>query len=115
MHVSLETESFWVATLILMLLTTLPVKLAADYVEAGRRSMPAAAIAVVVATISAITLYTLFGQSLLGFMLACLGVVLSYKYVLDTPFFSAVSLAIVALGLQFIALSALVGLGMNFQ
>ena len=93
-------------TIVLMSVTTIPVKLAASFVGAGRTSLKASALAVVTVTFLAWLTYTLMDESFEGVLLACISVVFGYKLILDTPFFSAVSLAIITIGLQFVFLIA---------
>ncbi|MBI3563055.1 MAG: hypothetical protein HY080_15200 [Gammaproteobacteria bacterium] len=111
MNFNFESSSFWVVALVLMAITTIPVKLAANFVGAERTSIPMCALSVVVGSILAFGAYKLVGGQFTGFISACLAMVITYKFVLHASFAASFLLALVAFGLQVAILLSLPGMG----
>lgn len=102
---------FWGLTLMLMLTTTIPVKLAASFIGTGYDGMKACALAVIIGTALSYAGYRWLGGGPESIALAFLVMALTYKYVLSTTFPKAIALVLLALVLQLAFIGALASFG----
>jgi len=111
MEISFSTSSWWIATLVIMVSTTIPVKLGANIFGALNKEMKHCAIAVVLGTIAAILLFKLLG-GFLGLVSSYIAVSVIYWYILQISFAWSFVFTLVVLLLQFAILQVLGKLGM---
>ena len=98
---------------VLILITVVPVMMAAKWARARRSSFPVSLAAVVVATVTAQLALHGIGEPLLALIAAVVVACVSYALVLGTSFVGAVGIAVVALVLQTLIVIGLIGLGMQ--
>lgn len=102
-----------IALLVLVVITVVPVMIAARWARARRRGFLHALAAVVLATVAAHLSIALIGDPLLALAAALVAACAAYALVLGTPFVAAVGIAVVALVLQVLIVVALLWLGLQ--
>jgi len=102
-----------IALVVLVLVTVVPVMIAARWARAGRRGFLPALAAVVLATVAAQLALHFAGGPLPGLLLAFVAACAVYALVLRTTFVAAVGIAVVAMVLQLLIVTALVWLGLQ--
>jgi len=107
MEVNFSTNSWWLGTLLIMALTTIPVKIGAEMFGALNKELKYCALAVVLGTISAILLAKLVG-GFLAFVLTFIAISLIYWQVLQISFAWSFIFTIVVVLIQ---LAVIQGLG----
>ena len=103
--------SFWGATILLVFTTTLPLKMAAEFVGAKRTSMAASGVAAMVGIGLAWVALHFIGAAPDGIFAAFLLIMLAYKFILKPPIGHSFWLAIIAIALQMAFVFALVSFG----
>jgi len=103
--------SIWGATLLLVFTTTLPLKLAADFVGAKRTSMTASGFAAMMGIALSWVAIHFIGVTPDGLLAAFLLATLTYKFILMPPIGHTLWLAIIATALQLAFVSALISFG----
>ncbi len=98
---------------LLIAITVVPVMIAAKWAGARRSGFLPALAAVVLATIAAQLALALTGDALIGLVLALVGAFAVYALILGTSFVAAVGIAVVAVVLQALIVTALVALGLQ--
>lgn len=101
------------ALLILVAITVVPVMIAARWAHARRRGFLHALAAVVLATLVAHLALHFVGNALLALVIAFVAACGVYALVLGTSFVAAVGIAVVAMILQILILTALLWLGLQ--
>jgi len=107
MEVNFSTNSWWLGTLLIMALTTIPVKIGAEMFGALNKELKYCALAVVLGTISAILLAEFVG-GFLAFVLTFIAISLIYWQVLQISFAWSFVFTIVVVLIQ---LAVIQGLG----
>lgn len=102
-----------VAVVVMVLITVVPVMIAAGWARARRRGFLPALAAVILATLAAHFSLSLIGSPLLGLLAAFVAACAVYALVLRTSFVAAVGIAVVAMVLQIVIVSALLWLGLQ--
>ncbi|MDZ7828385.1 MAG: hypothetical protein U5K33_02490 [Halofilum sp. (in: g-proteobacteria)] len=102
-----------VALAVVIVITVVPVMIAARWAHARRRGFLPALAAVVLATVAAHLSLTLIGDALIGLLIAFVAACAVYALVLRTSFVAAVGIAVVAMVLQVLIVTALVWLGLQ--
>lgn len=102
-----------IALLVLIAITVVPVMLAARWARARRRGFLHALAAVVLATVVAHLALYFIDSALLALVIAFVAACGVYALVLGTSFVAAVGIAVVALILQILIITALMWLGMQ--
>lgn len=100
MEFSFSTSSLLLGLAVIFVITTVPVKIAAAFVGASRQSLPACAVAVLVAGTLAYFGYSLLGGSILGLIAAFFATALGFWLVLRPSPGGAFGLTFVAMVLQ---------------
>lgn len=103
--------SWWGLTIFLMVTTTIPVKLAAEFVGAKNNTLYYSGLAVVLATGMVLGLFYFLGDKLETYLVSFLLVLLVFKYVLVPPPGYTLWLGIIAFLIQLGVLSALISYG----
>jgi len=103
--------SWWGLTIFLMATTTLPVKMAAQFVGAKNNTMYSSGLAVLIATGMVLSLFYFLGNEFETYLLAFLLVLLVFKYVLVPPPGYTLWLGIIAFAIQLAVLFALISYG----
>lgn len=99
MEVNFSTNSWWVATLLIMALTTIPVKIGAEMFGALNKDLKYCALAVVLGTISAILIAKFVG-GFLALVLSFIAISLIYWQVLQISFAWSFAFTIVVVLIQ---------------
>ena len=107
MEVNFSTDSWWLGTLLIMALTTIPVKIGAEMFGALNKELKYCALAVVLGTISAILL-AMFVGGFSAFVLTFIAISLIYWQVLQISFAWSFIFTIVVVLIQ---LAVIQGLG----
>ncbi|MDX1609268.1 MAG: hypothetical protein R3225_04020 [Halofilum sp. (in: g-proteobacteria)] len=102
-----------IAVVILIVVTVVPVMIAAKWARARRSGFLHSLLAVVVATVVAQLALHLIGDPLLAFVVAFVGFVAAYALILGSTFVAAVGIAVIAVVLQVLILAALLWLGLQ--
>ena len=106
MEVNFSTNSWWLGTLLIMALTTIPVKIGAEMFGALNKELKYCALAVVLGTISAILLAKFVG-GFLALVLTFIAISLIYWQVLQISFAWSFIFTIVVLLIQFAVIQGL--------
>lgn len=101
------------ALVALIVITVVPVMLAARWAHARRRGFLPALVAVVLATVAAHLALSFIGGALVGLLVAFVAACGVYAFVLRTSFVAAVGIAVVAMVLQVVMVALLVWLGLQ--
>lgn len=102
-----------VALAVVVVVTVVPVMIAARWAHARRRGFLPALAAVVLATVAAHLALSLIGNALIGLLVAFVAACGVYALVLRTSFVAAVGIAVVAMVLQVLIVTGLLWLGMQ--
>ena len=100
MDVNFSTDSWWIITLILMLFTTIPVKIGATLFNAPNKKLIHCALAVALGTISAVLCMQFIG-GFTGLFATFIAISIIYWYILQISFASSFAFTIVVLIIQF--------------
>lgn len=98
---------------LLIVISVVPVMIAAKWARARRAGFLPALAAVFLATVAAQLALALTGDALLGMVVALAAMCAVYALVLGTSFVAAVGIAVVAVILQMLIVFALVALGLQ--
>lgn len=102
-----------IAAVVLVLITVVPVMIAARWAHARRRGFLPALAAVVLATLAVHLALAFIGHPLLAMVVALVAACGAYALVLRTSFVAAVGIAVVAMVLQLVLVTALIWLGLQ--
>ena len=111
MSVSFSTDSWWLISLILMIFTTIPVKIAATVFNAPNKSLIHCAIAVALGTISAMLCLHFIG-GFTGIFASFVAISGIYWYILQISFMWSFVFTIFVLIIQFALMHGLAQLGL---
>jgi hypothetical protein len=103
--------SIWGLTFLLMTTTTIPVKIAAEFVGAKRTTLKYCALSVLMATGMIVAAFYFIGDKFETYLLSFLLILLAYKYVLQPPPGHTLWLAIMAFAIQIGVVSAFISYG----
>ena len=110
MEVNFSTNSWWLGTLLIMAITTVPVKIGAELFGALNKDLKYCALAVVLGTISAILLAKYVG-GFLALVLSFIAISLIYWQVLQISFAWSFIFTIVVVFIQFAVIQGIGQLG----
>ena len=106
MEVNFSTNSWWLGTLLIMALTTIPVKIGAELFGASNKDIKYCALAVVLGTISAILIVKFIG-GFLALVFIFIAISLIYWQVLKISFVWSFVFTIVVILIQFAVIQGL--------
>lgn len=110
MGVNFSTNSWWVATLVIMVLTTIPVKIGASMFGALNKDMKHCALAVVLGTASALLIVNFIG-GFLALVLTFIAISLIYWKILQISFGWSFIFTLVVMLIQFAMIQGLGEIG----
>ena len=111
MDIHFSTNSWLIATLVIMAITTIPVKIGAEMFGALNNKLSHCAIAVALGTLAAVLLFEFVG-GFLALVLSFVAISIIYWQVLQISFAWSFLFTIVVILIQFAAIQALGKLGM---
>ena len=111
MEVYFSTDSWWITSLILMLFTTIPVKIAASVFNAPNKKLIYCALAVALGTLSAVLSLHFIG-GFTGLIVTFIAISVIYWYILRISFAWSFAFTIFVLVIQFALIQGLGQLGL---
>ena len=110
MEINFLTTSWLVATLVLMAITTIPVKIGAELFDAPNKDIKYCALAVVLGTISAVILFKLLG-GFLGLVASFIAISVIYYLILQISFAWSFTFTLMVIILQSASVKLLKDIG----